>query len=92
MPAPYELINGTSFYQSMINIIKRGGDTDTNACIAGALLGAYYGSKNIPERWKKQIKIRNPRTKYYEEANQESIEYIISLITKNLGIPYHKTF
>jgi ADP-ribosylglycohydrolase len=28
-----------------------GGDTDTNAAIAGALLGAAYGREAIPRRW-----------------------------------------
>jgi ADP-ribosyl-[dinitrogen reductase] hydrolase len=29
----------------------RGGDTDTNAAICGALLGAVYGLDAIPTRW-----------------------------------------
>jgi ADP-ribosyl-[dinitrogen reductase] hydrolase len=29
----------------------RGGDTDTNCAICGALLGAVYGLNAIPERW-----------------------------------------
>lgn len=29
----------------------RGGDTDTNAAIAGALLGALHGREGIPHRW-----------------------------------------
>jgi ADP-ribosylglycohydrolase len=37
-------------YQSAIDyIIQQGGDTDTNACIAGALLGAFYGFKTMME-------------------------------------------
>ena len=28
-----------------------GGDTDTNAAIAAALLGAVYGLEAIPDRW-----------------------------------------
>jgi len=28
--------------------IQQGGDTDTNACIVGGLLGAAVGIKNIP--------------------------------------------
>ena len=30
---------------------RRGGDTDTNAAIAGALLGAAHGREAIPARW-----------------------------------------
>ena len=29
----------------------RGGDTDTNAAICGALLGAVYGRDAIPDQW-----------------------------------------
>ena len=35
----------------MIATVGRGGDTDTNAAIAGALLGAAHGRDAIPPRW-----------------------------------------
>ncbi|HEX6608833.1 MAG TPA: ADP-ribosylglycohydrolase family protein, partial [Chloroflexia bacterium] len=28
------------------------GDTDTNAAIAGALLGAIYGAGTVPDQWR----------------------------------------
>ena len=37
------LLSKTSFKTAIEKIIKVKGDTDTNACIIGALLGAYYG-------------------------------------------------
>lgn len=43
----YELLHGHSFEESMRRIISLGGDTDTNAAIAGALLGAIYGASRI---------------------------------------------
>jgi ADP-ribosylglycohydrolase len=52
----YELLNGNTFYESMLNIIRRGGDVDTNCSIAGGLLGAFYGYKNIEPDWIKLIK------------------------------------
>lgn len=51
----YELLNGTDFETSLVNIISRGGDTDTTGCIAGALLGAVYGYKNIPLHWSETV-------------------------------------
>ncbi|MFO8057490.1 MAG: ADP-ribosylglycohydrolase family protein [bacterium] len=39
------------FEESLIDVVNRGGDADTNGTIAGALLGAYFGKKNIPHRW-----------------------------------------
>lgn len=47
----YELLNTDSFEQALVNIISRGGDTDTNGCIAGALLGAVHGYDKIPSDW-----------------------------------------
>ena len=70
----YELMNGKSFYDSLVNIVKRGGDTDTNGCIAGALLGAYYGFHNIPKQWTHAVKIKNPRTKDYPEIDQSDLD------------------
>jgi len=32
-------------------VVLEGGDTDTNAAVAGAALGARYGLEAIPERW-----------------------------------------
>ncbi len=32
-----------------------GGDTDTNAAIAGALLGAVGGRRAIPDRWMRAV-------------------------------------
>lgn len=40
-----------SFEECMEFVIKLGGDTDTNACIAGMLAGAYYGFNSIPQEW-----------------------------------------
>ena len=31
--------------------MRRGGDTDTNGAIAGALLGAVYGLEALPAQW-----------------------------------------
>lgn len=52
----FEFLHGTSYEKSMIDIIKRGGDTDTNCAIAGGLLGAFYGIEKIDDRWLTTIK------------------------------------
>ncbi|PYO64374.1 MAG: hypothetical protein DMD71_13340, partial [Gemmatimonadetes bacterium] len=36
---------------SLTYLANAGGDTDTNAAVAGALLGARYGESGIPPRW-----------------------------------------
>jgi len=47
----YEFYKGDDLKTSFIEIIKRGGDVDTNLAIAGGLLGAYYGKEAIPSEW-----------------------------------------
>ena len=36
---------------ALTQLVSVGGDTDTNAAVAGAVLGARYGASAIPERW-----------------------------------------
>jgi ADP-ribosylglycohydrolase len=45
------LASGTSIEDALIETVGEGGDTDTNAAICGALLGACQGSTSIPVRW-----------------------------------------
>jgi ADP-ribosylglycohydrolase len=40
----------TSYKSAILDIVSCGGDTDTNACIVGAIFGALYPS-TIPEVW-----------------------------------------
>ena len=39
------------FEDALVQTVGQGGDTDTNAAIAGALLGAAHGREGIPMRW-----------------------------------------
>lgn len=32
-------------------VIQQGGDTDTNACIVGGLIGAMVGYRNLPKEY-----------------------------------------
>jgi len=73
----YELFNGHSFYYSMLDTMKRGGDTDTNGCITGALLGAYYGIENIPSKWINSVNVKTNRSLYYNEIDQTKINFLI---------------
>ncbi|MBQ9359155.1 MAG: ADP-ribosylglycohydrolase family protein, partial [Abditibacteriota bacterium] len=45
------LMNYGDFETPIVEIVNKGGDADTNACIAGSLLGALYGGEGIPSRW-----------------------------------------
>lgn len=41
--------------RGLITIVNRGGDADTNAAVAGGLMGARDGVRAIPARWLAQI-------------------------------------
>jgi ADP-ribosylglycohydrolase/fructose-1,6-bisphosphatase/inositol monophosphatase family enzyme len=47
----YQLLHASTLEQGVVNTIMCGGDTDTNAAIVGALLGAAHGREAIPRRW-----------------------------------------
>ena len=43
------------FEEALITVVSAGGDTDTNGAVAGAVLGARFGSGAIPPRWKERV-------------------------------------
>jgi ADP-ribosylglycohydrolase len=43
--------NAKDFEDGILKVINEGGDADTNACVAGSVLGAKFGFKSIPERY-----------------------------------------
>ena len=53
--ALWQLLHAPSFEAGVMDTVMRGGDTDTNAAICGALLGAVYGLDAIPTQWVDQI-------------------------------------
>ncbi|MEX0875864.1 MAG: ADP-ribosylglycohydrolase family protein [Phycisphaerales bacterium] len=53
--ALYRLLHEDSLEEAVIGTVMRGGDTDTNAAICGALLGAVHGLDAVPDRWREAI-------------------------------------
>ncbi|MEQ9244445.1 MAG: ADP-ribosylglycohydrolase family protein, partial [Nitratireductor sp.] len=51
----HRLVTAESFEEALVATVGCGGDTDTNAAICGALLGAAYGRDAIPLRWRRQV-------------------------------------
>jgi ADP-ribosylglycohydrolase len=47
----HRLSTASSLEEALIATVGCGGDTDTNAAITGALLGAFYGAQAFPSRW-----------------------------------------
>merc|ERR1711963_856177 len=81
----YDLLHGKSFESSLVDIFKLGGDTDTNGCIVGALIGAYYGKSRIGESWRRQILSPimtyngkpSKRLEFYPEADTKDLEEVV---------------
>lgn len=73
--ALYQLVNAPDLEEGVIDTVNRGGDTDTNGAVAGALLGSVYGIDEIPERWQKAVlnarpmagdpRVKHPRPRDY---------------------------
>ena len=49
--ALWQLLNAPNLEEGVIDTVMRGGDTDTNAAICGALLGAVHGLEAVPDQW-----------------------------------------
>jgi ADP-ribosyl-[dinitrogen reductase] hydrolase len=51
----HELLHARSLEEGVVATVRRGGDTDTNAAIAGALLGAVHGRDAVPSQWRQMV-------------------------------------
>ena len=51
----HQLLHAPSLEEGVIDTVMAGGDTDTNAAIAGALLGAEHGREAVPARWRRAV-------------------------------------
>lgn len=82
----YELLHTPNFEDALVNIISRGGDTDTNACIAGSLFGAIYGFGGIPTDWVNTVLYANVenRSRQYPLAR---VPDVYQLVQKLVQIP-----
>ena len=49
-------LNTESYAECVQEAVNLGSDTDTTACVAGALAGAIYGHDAIPEQWLKTLR------------------------------------
>jgi ADP-ribosylglycohydrolase len=49
--AVWSFLNGTDYRSTVLNAVNLGGDTDTNAALAGGLAAIHYGMGDIPGDW-----------------------------------------
>ena len=53
--ALWQLLHAPDLETGVVDTVMRGGDTDTNAAIAGALLGAVHGLEAVPAQWVERV-------------------------------------
>ena len=53
--ALWQLVHAEDIEEGIVDTVSRGGDTDTNAAICGALLGAVHGIDGIPKNWTETV-------------------------------------
>lgn len=51
----YRLMSGADLADGVIATVAEGGDTDTNAAVCGALLGAAQGREAVPLQWRNAV-------------------------------------
>ncbi len=51
----WEAAHAPSFEAGLIDVANRGGDSDGNGAVAGALMGALHGESQLPDRWRKAV-------------------------------------
>jgi ADP-ribosylglycohydrolase/fructose-1,6-bisphosphatase/inositol monophosphatase family enzyme len=51
----FQLLHASNVEEGIVQTVNEGDDSDTNAAIAGALLGAVYGREEIPFQWRQMI-------------------------------------
>ena len=51
----YQALHAPTLEEGVVATVMGGGDTDTNAAVAGALLGAIHGADAVPEQWREAV-------------------------------------
>ena len=67
--ALWQLLHVPNLEEAVVDTVVRGGDTDTNAAICGALLGAVYGRSAVPAQWINRLMTCRP------EAGQPRVHH-----------------
>jgi ADP-ribosyl-[dinitrogen reductase] hydrolase len=87
----YQLVHAANLEEGVVDTVGRGGDTDTNGAIAGALLGAVHGLQAIPAQWLGSILSCRPEKQRRNVQQPRPPEYwpvdVLELAQTLLGPP-----
>ncbi len=94
--ALWQLLHAPSLEEAVVDTVMRGGDTDTNAAICGALLGAVYGRSAVPAQWTQCLlncrpeaglpHIRHPRPECFWPVDALELAEQLLRCTKNINM------
>ena len=63
--ALWSLLTTDNYRECVLKAVNLGGDTDTNASVAGAIAGVIYGKDTIPMEWIKESLIKEHESQIY---------------------------
>lgn len=66
----YGLRSRLSFQETLNNLIRCGGDADTNGAVCGTMYGARYGYKALPSEWLRAM----PYKKWFDQKIMKSLK------------------
>ena len=70
--------HASSFEEGLLSVVNAGGDADTNAAVACAILGAKFGFQEIPKEYVRDL------------AHKNRLEDVIESLLSLQGVPYLK--
>jgi ADP-ribosylglycohydrolase len=59
--------HATDFEDGLLKVVNEGGDADTNACVAGSILGAKFGYSAIPQKYIDGLKNKEVLEKCFDD-------------------------
>ena len=68
------LMDPRSLEDVIVDVVRIGKDTDSNAAIAGGLLGARDGEKAVPERWREKLQFAKEFRDIVDEMTRGYVE------------------
>lgn len=83
------LLLGSDYVTALRETLSGGGDTDTNACIVGGLIGAACGAQEIPETMQRavlqcqHVQGHNPRPQFLHPA--AVLQWVRAICDRNLA-------
>lgn len=71
----YHLFAETGLKEAVVQTVRQGGDTDTNAAIVGALLGSFQGYEAVPAQWRRSVLSCRPHPSNRASFRHRPTEY-----------------